>query len=91
LTLATAAMTRERLPDGVDEKDLCLDVALRLGKIIEQRLPGADVVYTRSDDTFVPLEERNEHCQPGQSRLVLFRFMQIRAGTTRRAALRRIT
>src|SRR5713226_3185641 len=45
-------------PTGLMEKDLCLDVALRLGKIIEQRLPGADVVYTRSDDTFVPLEER---------------------------------
>src|SRR5438128_2309404 len=45
-------------PTGLMEKDLCLDVALRLGKIIEQRLPGADVVYTRSDDTFIPLEER---------------------------------
>src|SRR5207245_4115315 len=44
-------------PTGLMEKDLCLDVALRLGKIIEQRLPGADVVYTRSDDTFIPLEE----------------------------------
>jgi N-acetylmuramoyl-L-alanine amidase len=45
-------------PTGLMEKDLCLDVALRLGKIIQQRLPGAEVVYTRSDDTFIPLEER---------------------------------
>src|SRR5439155_22284372 len=30
---------------GLMEKDLCLDVALRLGKIIQQRLPGADVVF----------------------------------------------
>src|SRR5439155_5602806 len=36
-------------PTGLMEKDLCLDVALRLGKIIEQRLPGADVLYTRSE------------------------------------------
>jgi hypothetical protein len=36
------------------EKDLCLDVALRLGKIIKQRLPGAEVVFTRSDDSFIP-------------------------------------
>ncbi len=43
---------------GLMEKDLCLDVALRLGKMIEERLPGAEIVYTRSDDTFVPLEER---------------------------------
>jgi N-acetylmuramoyl-L-alanine amidase len=45
-------------PTGLMEKDLCLDVALRLGKIVEQKLPGAEVVYTRSDDTFIPLEER---------------------------------
>jgi N-acetylmuramoyl-L-alanine amidase len=40
------------------EKDICLDVALRLGKLIEQKLPSAEVVYTRKDDTFVSLEER---------------------------------
>jgi N-acetylmuramoyl-L-alanine amidase len=45
-------------PTGLMEKDLCLDVALRLGKIIEQRLPGTEVIYTREDDTFVPLENR---------------------------------
>ena len=45
-------------PHGLMEKDLCLDVALRLGKMIEDKLPGADVVYTRKDDTFIPLEER---------------------------------
>ena len=33
-------------------------VALRLGKLIQEKLPGAEVVYTRSDDTFIPLEER---------------------------------
>lgn len=43
---------------GLMEKDLCLDIALRLGKIIQQRLPGAEVVYTRQDDSFVGLEER---------------------------------
>jgi len=45
-------------PTGLMEKDLCLDVALRLGKLIQQRLPGAEVIYTRDDDTFVPLEQR---------------------------------
>jgi N-acetylmuramoyl-L-alanine amidase len=40
------------------EKDLCLDVALRLGKLIEEKLPGAEVIYTRTDDSFVPLEQR---------------------------------
>src|SRR6202044_489161 len=45
-------------PHGLMEKDVCLDVALRLGRLIQQKLPGAQVIYTRSDDTFVPLEER---------------------------------
>ena len=41
-------------------KDLCLDVALRVGKLIAQRLPGTTVIYTRDDDTFIPLERRTE-------------------------------
>jgi N-acetylmuramoyl-L-alanine amidase len=45
-------------PTGLMEKDLSLDVALRLGKLIRQHLPGAEVIYTRTDDMFVPLEER---------------------------------
>ncbi|HTZ74592.1 MAG TPA: N-acetylmuramoyl-L-alanine amidase [Candidatus Aquilonibacter sp.] len=47
-------------PHGLLEKDLCLDVALRLGRMIEQKLPGAQVIYTRQTDTFIPLEERTE-------------------------------
>ena len=42
---------------GLLEKELVLDVALRLGKLIRQQL-GAEVIYTRSDDTFIPLGER---------------------------------
>jgi N-acetylmuramoyl-L-alanine amidase len=44
-------------PKGLVEKELVLDVALRVGKLIEERM-GAEVIYTRSDDTFVPLEGR---------------------------------
>ncbi len=44
-------------PTGLQEKDLVLDVAKRLGALIEARL-GSEVVYTRTDDTFIPLEER---------------------------------
>jgi N-acetylmuramoyl-L-alanine amidase len=42
---------------GLHEKDLVLDIAKRLGALLEERL-GAEVVYTRTDDVFVPLEER---------------------------------
>jgi N-acetylmuramoyl-L-alanine amidase len=42
---------------GLLEKDLVLDVALRLGKLVEERM-NAEVIYTRTDDTFIPLEGR---------------------------------
>ncbi|HWY02814.1 MAG TPA: N-acetylmuramoyl-L-alanine amidase [Candidatus Acidoferrum sp.] len=44
-------------PDGLREKDLVLEVGRRLGKLLETRL-GAEVVYTRKNDTFIPLETR---------------------------------
>ena len=44
-------------PNGLLEKDLVLDVSRRLGKLLEARL-GAEVVFTRRDDTFIPLETR---------------------------------
>lgn len=46
-----------RGPSGLLEKDLVLDVTKRLGALIEARL-GSEVVFTRDDDTFIPLEER---------------------------------
>jgi N-acetylmuramoyl-L-alanine amidase len=44
-------------PTGLREKDVVLDVGLRLKKLLERKV-GCDVVMTRSDDTFIPLEER---------------------------------
>jgi len=44
-------------PNGLEEKDLVLDVSQRLGKLLVSRL-GAEVIYTRKDDTFIPLETR---------------------------------
>ncbi len=44
---------------GLLEKDLVLDVVQRLGKLVESRL-GAQVIYTRADDSYVPLERRTE-------------------------------
>ena len=73
-------------PTGLMEKDLCLDVALRLGKIIEQRLPGADVIYTRSDDTFVPLEERTNIANQAKADL----FISIHANSSRDSGARGI-
>lgn len=43
---------------GLYEKDIALDVALRVGDYIKEHIPGMEVIYTRDDDTFVELEER---------------------------------
>jgi N-acetylmuramoyl-L-alanine amidase len=56
--------------DGIEEKDVVLDVALRLGKLLKQRL-GADVIYTRDDDTFIPLETRTAIANKAQADLFI--------------------
>lgn len=40
------------------EKDIALSIALELGSVIEEHLPGVEVIYTRSDDNFIPLNKR---------------------------------
>jgi N-acetylmuramoyl-L-alanine amidase len=42
----------------VNEKDVALDIALKLGAKIEAELPDVKVVYTRKDDRFVELWQR---------------------------------
>jgi N-acetylmuramoyl-L-alanine amidase len=44
---------------GLMEKELVLDVAQRLGALVEEGL-GSEVIYTRTDDTFIPLEARTD-------------------------------
>jgi N-acetylmuramoyl-L-alanine amidase len=44
---------------GLMEKDLVLDIVERLGKLLQSRL-GAEVIYTRQDDNYLPLEKRTE-------------------------------
>jgi len=57
-------------PAGLMEKELVLDVAQRLGKLIEERL-GSEVIYTRNDDTFIPLESRTEMANANKADLFL--------------------
>jgi N-acetylmuramoyl-L-alanine amidase len=44
-------------PNGLQEKDVVLDIALKLRRLIQERL-GIRVVMTRTEDVYVPLEER---------------------------------
>ncbi|MGH9571884.1 MAG: N-acetylmuramoyl-L-alanine amidase, partial [Candidatus Angelobacter sp.] len=70
-------------PNGLMEKDLVLDVALKLGKLLENRL-GAEVVYTRDDDTFVPLETRTAIANKEQADL----FISVHANSSSDASAR---
>lgn len=70
-------------PNGLQEKELVLDVALRLGKLLQGKM-GADVIYTRDDDTFIPLETRTAIANQQQADL----FVSIHANSSRDPAAR---
>jgi N-acetylmuramoyl-L-alanine amidase len=40
------------------EKDVALQVALLLGQTLEKQIPNMKVIYTRTEDVFIPLYER---------------------------------
>ena len=42
----------------INEKDVVLDIGLKLGKYINEYLPDVKVIYTRNTDKFVPLHQR---------------------------------
>jgi N-acetylmuramoyl-L-alanine amidase len=42
------------------EKDIVLDIALKLGQYISKAYPDVEVIYTRKTDVFVPLHKRAE-------------------------------
>jgi len=70
-------------PEGLEEKDLVLEVGRRLGKLLETRL-GAEVVYTRKDDTFIPLETRTAIANQQRADL----FISIHANSSHDSAAR---
>jgi N-acetylmuramoyl-L-alanine amidase len=68
---------------GLMEKDLVLDVTQRLGKLLEARL-GSEVMFTRSDDTYLPLEQRADIANQAQADL----FVSVHANYSSSAAAR---
>jgi N-acetylmuramoyl-L-alanine amidase len=70
---------------GLQEKDLVLDVALRLDRMVREEL-RADVVMTRATDVFIPLEERTAIANAKGADL----FLSIHANSARNTAARGI-
>ena len=65
-------------PSGLQEKDLVLDIAVKLKTLVEAKL-GSEVLLTREDDTFIPLEERTAMANHSQADL----FLSIHANSSR--------
>jgi N-acetylmuramoyl-L-alanine amidase len=71
--------------NGLQEKDLVLDVALRLEKLIRKEL-RAEVIMTRATDVFIPLEERTAIANSRGADL----FLSIHANSSRNSGARGI-
>lgn len=70
---------------GLLEKDLVLDVTERLGKLLQSRL-GSEVMFTRTDDTYLPLDQRSDIANQAQADL----FVSIHANYSTSASARGI-
>jgi N-acetylmuramoyl-L-alanine amidase len=57
--------------DGIYEKDVALDIALRLRAAIQRELKDVEVLLTRDTDRFVPLEERTAMANARQADLFI--------------------
>ena len=64
---------------GVKEKDIVLPIALKLGKLINQRMPEVKVIYTRKDDRFVELRRRTQIANENHAKA----FISIHANANR--------
>jgi N-acetylmuramoyl-L-alanine amidase len=56
--------------DGLLEKDLVLEIVQRLGRLLKDRL-GMDVIYTRQNDHYIPLDERVSIANQAQADLFI--------------------
>lgn len=68
---------------GLLEKDLVLDVTQRLGKLLQNRL-GAEVAFTRTNDAYLPLDQRAEFANQAQADL----FVSVHANYSNLASAR---
>lgn len=55
----------------VREKDIILDVALRFGKLIAKQHPSVKIIYTRSTDVFIPLQQRADIANKANANLFI--------------------
>lgn len=69
-----------------DEKDIALDIVLKLGEILKDSMPDLKVLYTRKTDVFIPLQERHEIANKANADLFISVHVNATAGTRTRVA-----
>lgn len=68
----------------VMEKDITLSVALKFGKMIKEKYPDIKVIYTRTGDSFVDLDERAKIANKNHADL----FISIHVNSTKSTSAR---
>jgi len=66
--------------NNIREKDINLDVTLRLGKLIEKKIKDVNVIYTRRSDEFVDLYKRGKIANEHKGKL----FISIHCNSTKK-------
>ncbi|HPS95583.1 MAG TPA: N-acetylmuramoyl-L-alanine amidase, partial [Bacteroidales bacterium] len=66
------------------EKNITLTVALKLGDLIKKNFPDIKVIYTRSTDVFIPLNQRTDIAN--KNRADLFISVHVNSAKARSAA-----
>lgn len=56
---------------GVQEKNIVLPIAVKLGKMIEDKFPGIKVVYSRTTDEFTTVKERTTQANNEKAKLFI--------------------
>ena len=64
------------------EKDIVLDVSLRLGKMIQEKYPDVEVIYTRKTDVFVEHYKRTDIANKAHANL----FISIHANAVKKGS-----
>ncbi|MFP4089515.1 MAG: N-acetylmuramoyl-L-alanine amidase [Cyclobacteriaceae bacterium] len=65
------------------EKDIVLDIAHHLGRIIKENMDDVEIIYTRHDDRFIELEQRAELANKNDADL----FISIHANALSRSSV----
>src|SRR4029453_10696569 len=56
---------------GVQEKNIVLPIAVKLGTYIEQNFPSVRVIYTRTTDEFIELRDRSTIANENKAKLFI--------------------